>query len=162
MKSADFCSVLKKHEIKFFVGVPCSILKSAIQTLLADPEVTCIIATREEEAIGIATGVSLSGKRPVVFMQNSGLGNSISALSSLVLLYKIPMLLLISWRGYQGKDAPEHLIMGKCMLNLLRDVGVPARVLPKKGAERVISSAVKMIEKNQAPVALIIKRGVIE
>lgn len=162
MKPADFCSALKKHEFNFFVGVPCTILKSTIETLLADPEVTCIIATREEEAIGIATGVSLSGKKPVVFMQNSGLGDSINALTSLVLLYKIPMLLLITWRGYQGKDAPEHLIMGKCMPKLLRNVGVPAQVLPKKGAEKVISGAAKMIEKKHAPVALVIKRGVVE
>lgn len=162
METVEFCSFLKDKGFDFFVGVPCSILKNVIERLLVDSDVSCVIATREEEAIGIATGVSLGGKKPVVFMQNSGLGNSINALTSLVLLYKIPMLLLISWRGYRGKDAPEHLIMGKCVLKLLKDVGVPTQVLPKKDAEQVISSAVKIMEKKQTPVTLVIKRGVIE
>jgi sulfopyruvate decarboxylase TPP-binding subunit len=55
----------------------------------------------------------VAGKMPAVLMQNSGLGNSIDALTSLVLLYKFPVLLIISWRGYREKDFPEHSLMGR-------------------------------------------------
>jgi len=157
-----FCTTLKEKGFNFFTGVPCSILKDVINYLSEDPDVPYIPATREDEAIGIATGAYLAGKKPVVLMQNSGLGNSIGTLASLVLLYEIPLLLLISWRGYQGKDAPEHLIMGKSMLKLLEDIGVPAQLLSKENAEETISNVVKMMEERSLPTAIIVRRGVIE
>ena len=124
--------MLKEKGFDFFTGVPCSILKGVINYLSEDPDVPYIPATREDEALGIATGAYLTGKKPIVLMQNSGLGNSIGTLASLVLLYEIPLLLLISWRGYQGKDAPEHLIMGKATVKLLEDIGVPTQYYRKK------------------------------
>ena len=157
-----FCTTLKEKGFNFFTGVPCSILKDVINYLSEDPDVPYIPATREDEAIGIATGAYLAGKKPAVLMQNSGLGNSIGTLASLVLLYEIPLLLLISWRGYQGKDAPEHLIMGKSMLKLLEDIGVPAQLLSKENAEETISNAVKIMEERSLPTAIIVRRGVIE
>ena len=146
----------------FFTGVPCSILKDVINYLSEDPDSPYIPATREDEAIGIATGAYLAGKKPVVLMQNSGLGNTIGTLASLVQLYEIPLLLLISWRGYQGKDAPEHIIMGKSTVKLLEDIGVPIQILPKEKTEEIISNAVKIMEERSTPTAIIVKRGVIE
>ena len=158
----DFCTILEEKDFDFFTGVPCSVFKEVINYLLADPDIHYIPATREDEALGIATGAYLAGKKPVVLMQNSGLGNSISALTSLDLLYKIPILLLISWRGYQGKDAPEHLIMGKSTIKLLEDIEVSTMILPKEGAEEVILNTVKIMEEKSIPTAIIVKRGVIE
>ena len=157
-----FCTLLKEKGFDFSTGVPCSILKDVINYLSNDPDISYIPATREDEALGIATGAYLAGKKPIVLMQNSGLGNSIGTLASLVLLYKIPMLLLISWRGYQGKDAPEHLIMGKTTVKLLGDIGVPTQVLSKEDAEKTILNAVKMTEEKNIPTAIIMRRGVIE
>ena len=154
--------MLKEKGFDFFTGVPCSIFKDVINHLLAEPDIPYVSATREDEALGIATGAYLAGKKPVVLMQNSGLGNSISALTSLDLLYKIPILLLISWRGYQGKDAPEHLVMGKSTIKLLEDIEVSTMILPKEGAEEVILNAVKIMEEKSIPTAIIVKRGVIE
>ncbi len=158
----NFCSLLKRCGFSMAAGVPCSILKDVINYLSKDPNISYIPATREEEALGIAAGAYLAGKKPLVLMQNSGLGNSIGTLASLVLLYEIPILLLISWRGYQGKDAPEHLIMGKATVKLLEDVGVPTKILTKEDAEVVISDAVKILEEKNIPVAIIVRRGVIE
>lgn len=158
----DFCAILKEEGFDFSTGVPCSILKGVINYLSEDTDVPYIPATREDEAIGIATGAYLVGKKPVVLMQNSGLGNSIGTLASLSLLYEIPMLLLISWRGYQGKDAPEHHIMGKSMLKLLEDIGVPTKILSKERAEEAISDAVKIMEEENMPTAIIVRRGIIE
>ena len=146
----------------FFTGVPCSILKGVINYLSEDPDIPYIPATREDEAIGIATGAYLAGNKPVVLMQNSGLGNSIGTLASLVLLYEIPLLLLISWRGYQGKDAPEHLIMGKTTVKLLENIGVPAQILSEEGTKGTISDAVKIMEEKNIPTAIIVRRGMIE
>lgn len=157
-----FCTMLKKQGFDFFTGVPCSILKGVINYLSEAPDIPYIPATREDEAIGIATGAYLAGKKPVVLMQNSGLGNSIGTLASLVLLYEIPLLLLISWRGYQGKDAPEHLIIGKSTTKLLEDIWMPTWVLPKEKAEETISDAVKIMEERSLPTAIIVRRGVIE
>ena len=153
--------MLKKNGFDFFTGVPCSILKDVINYLANDPQVPYIAATREDEAIGIATGAYLAGRKPVVLMQNSGLGDSISALTSLDILYEIPILLLISWRGYQGKDAPEHLIMGKVTTKLLEDIGVPSLILPGNGVEETISKAVNVLEGKKIPTAVIVQRGVI-
>ena len=158
----DFCTMLKEKGFNFFTGVPCSIFKEVINYLLAEPDIPYVSATREDEALGIATGAYLAGKKPVVLMQNSGLGGSIGALSSLDLLYEIPILLLISWRGYQGKDAPEHLILGKATIKLLEDIGVPTKILQKDGAEEIILNTVKIMEKKNIPTAIIIRRGIIE
>lgn len=162
MNHIDFCSFLKKQGFYFYSGVPCSILKNIIFHLSSDPEVIYVPATREDEALGIATGACLGRKKPVVLMQNSGLGNSINALSSLDILYEFPILMIISWRGYQGKDAPEHMIMGSSMIDLLKILKIPTKVLSKENAEDEINDLIKVMEEENTPVALILKRGVVE
>jgi len=142
--------------------VPCSILKNIINYLSRNSNFNYIPATREDEALGIATGAYLGGKNPVVLMQNSGLGNSINALTSLVLLYKIPILMIISWRGHKGKDAPEHLIMGGSMLDLLKVLKIPTKVLSKGNVEDEVNDSVKIMKRKHTPVVLILKRGIIE
>ena len=67
----------------------------------------------------MAAGAYMAGKIPAVLMQNSGLGTSLNTLISLNMIYRQPCILLISWRGFQGNDAPEHLVMGETMLPLL-------------------------------------------
>jgi len=103
----------------------------------------------------------MGGKKPAVLMQNSGLGNSMTALTSLVLLYKIPMLLIISWRGYQGKDAPEHLLMGKYMLDFLKIMKIPTEIIETDILEEQVTRASRIMEEQKIPVALILKKDVI-
>ena len=160
--AVEFCSMLKRFGFNFSTSVPCSLLKDIIYHLTDDPDVTYIPATREDEALGIATGSYLAGKKPVVLMQNSGLGNSINALASLDLVYKIPLLLLISWRGYEGQDAPEHLVMGKSTLGLLEELGIPTQVISKEDPEAALLASIKKLEEKQTPIAMILRRGVLE
>ena len=162
MTAVQFCSALKDYGFNFSSGVPCSILKDIIRHLSVDPDVTYVPATREDEALGIATGAYLAGRKPVVLMQNSGLGNSINALASLVILYKIPLLLLISWRGYERKDSPEHLIMGESTVKLLEDIGIPVRVVSKKNPKMALSTSIEEMDEKQIPVAMVLRRGVLE
>lgn len=162
MKAKDFCILLKRQQFNFFTGVPCTILKDIVDFLMRDKNIVYVPATREEEAIGIATGAYLGGKKPVVLMQNTGFSNSIGAITSLVLLYKIPMLFLISWRGYKGKDAPEHRIIGRCVLKLLEDVEVPNQILTKDNCEEAVLKAVEVINKRQTSSAIMIRAGIFD
>ena len=77
--------------------------------------------------IGLASaaGAYLAGKKTVVLMQNSGLGVSYNALASLNEIYEIPTLIVVSWRGEGGKDAPEHIRMGKVIMNILEELDIP-------------------------------------
>jgi sulfopyruvate decarboxylase TPP-binding subunit len=95
-------------------------------------------------------------------MQNSGLGNSIDALTSLILLYKIPILLIISWRGSEKNDFPEHSLMGKYMMNFLKTMHIPATILSTNEIPEQIGTADRTMKKLGTPVALILKKGVIE
>jgi sulfopyruvate decarboxylase subunit alpha len=162
MNHKEFCSLLKKFGFNFCTGVPCSILSNIINYMSRSTEFTYIPATREDEAIGLAVGAYMGGKRPAVLMQNSGLGNSINALTSLVLLYQIPLLFIISWRGYQGKDAPEHLLMGKYTLDFLKIMKIPTEIIEKNILEEQVMSASRLMEEQKIPVALILKKDVIE
>ena len=89
---------LLKNGVENFIGVPDSTLKKFINEGLDKKKI--IISTREEEAIGIAVGMSLSKSKSLVFMQNAGFANSLSTITSLVQLYNIPLIFLIGWRGY--------------------------------------------------------------
>ncbi len=117
-------------------------------------------AVREDAAVGIATGASLAGRRAVVLMQNSGLGTALNALASLNILYKIPLLLLVSWRGYQGQDAPEHLLMGEVCTSLLDTVKIPYRVPEVATLAPDITWARETLERTQVPMALFVRKGI--
>ena len=102
---------LSKNIIENFIGVPDSTMKYFIDQGFKKNKI--LISTKEEEAIGIAAGMSMSRSNSLVFMQNAGFANSLSTITSLVQLYKIPMIFLIGWRGFLKNDAPEHIKIGK-------------------------------------------------
>jgi len=106
-----------------------------------------VIAANEGNAVAIGAGYHMAtGKYPLVYMQNSGVGNTMNPLLSLThkQVYSIPMLLLIGWRGEPGKrDEPQHMVMGSAMHSLLTDVQVPFDVLPdyKEGMLDAVNTA---------------------
>lgn len=167
MDSTGFCNLLARHGFDFATGVPCSILAGILDVLSGSDAIGYVPATREDEALGIATGAYLAGRRPVVLMQNSGLGSAINPLTSLDLLYRIPMLLVISWRGHDGADAgggtdaPEHRLMGRLTAPLLELVGVPVQEISEADPEAAIAAAVGSLERETAPAVVILRRGVI-
>ncbi|MEE8353282.1 MAG: thiamine pyrophosphate-binding protein [Dehalococcoidales bacterium] len=161
MDSTGFCNLLARHGFDFATGVPCSILAGILDVLSGSDAIGYVPATREDEALGIATGAYLAGRRPVVLMQNSGLGSAINPLTSLDLLYRIPMLLVISWRGHGRADAPEHRLMGRVTMPLLELVGVPVQEISEADPEAAIAAAVGSLERDTAPAVVILRRGVI-
>jgi len=146
---------LKKNKIENFVGVPDSTLKHFIDECQKNNKI--IISTREEEAIGIATGMTLSKSSSLVFMQNAGFANSISTITSLVQLYEIPLIFFIGWRGYLSDDAPEHLKIGKIQPDLLKIIGLKSKIITEKNWKSSCDWALKQI-KEKKPCALVVRR----
>lgn len=155
----DLWDYLKLKGFTSFSGVPCSMLEDILKIAFLDPQIKYISAVRENAALGVASGAYLAGKQSAIFIQNSGLGNMINALTSFNLIYKIPVLMFITWRGYRGKDAPEHIIMGKKTLSLLKELNIPAAVL-EKDFKKNIDWAVKKIRRTKIPVAIILKEKI--
>ena len=153
------CDFLLENGIENLVGVPDSTLKHFIAQGLKKKK--NIIATREEEAIGIGTGMILSNSQTIVYMQNAGFANSISTITSLVQLYRIPILFVIGWRGYLKNDAPEHELVGKIQPKLLKLINLESRIVTDSNWEKNAKWALKKIQ-NQIPCALIIRRIKIE
>lgn len=150
---------LLKSGIDNFVGVPDSTMKHFIAEGIKQKKI--LIATREEEAIGIAVGMVLSKSSSLVFMQNAGFANSLSTITSLVQLYKIPLIFLIGWRGYLTNDAPEHKKIGKIQPKLIKTLELPVKVLNEKNWKECCKWATKNIKQNDS-CALILRREFID
>src|SRR5258706_10980914 len=89
------------------------------------PHVRLILATREEEAFGIAAGLYLGGRMPTVLLQSSGLGNSLNALTSLLIPYQIPVLMIVSMRGDLGEWNSAQVPMGRAVRSILESIDIP-------------------------------------
>ena len=154
-----FSAALKKEGFNFFTGVPCSLLGALIEDLSKKKGACYIPAVREDAAFGTAGGAYLAGKLPAVLIQNSGLGYSLNVLTSFNLIYKIPVLCIVGFRGH-GPDAPEHLVMGKSCLKILEDVGIGTMVPEKETLNEALARAKKIVESKKEPFAIFIKRGI--
>ena len=146
---------LFNNGIENFVGVPDSTMKHFIDQGFKKNKI--LITTKEEEAIGIAAGMSLSKSDSLVFMQNAGFANSLSTITSLVQLYQIPMIFLIGWRGFLKNDAPEHTKIGKIQPKLLQTLSLQSKILNEKNWKAACNWALKLIKETK-PCALILKR----
>ena len=151
----DTFDYLIKNKIENFIGVPDSTMKYFIDQGFKRKKV--LITTREDEAIGIASGFALSKSKSLVFMQNAGFANSISTITSLVQLYEIPLIFLIGWRGYLKKDAPEHVKIGKIQPNLLKILDLQGKIITDKNWKQSCNWALKKLSNNES-CALIIRR----
>ena len=169
VRPAFFYDILKRNDIDFYAGVPDSLLKNLCAYITDHAEEkNNIIAANEGGAMGIAAGYHLAtGRIPVVYMQNSGEGNTINPLASLTdkEVYNIPVLLIIGWRGMPGvHDEPQHVKQGKITLLLLDTMGIKYEVLSKE--EDVVAGqvrcAVDYIRKTNEVYALVIEKDTFE
>ncbi|MBA5864670.1 MAG: phosphonopyruvate decarboxylase [Nitrospira sp. CR1.1] len=161
-----FVECLQANSVEFFTGVPDSLLKEFCACLEQVPEAgQHIISANEGGAVGLALGYHLAtGKIPLVYLQNSGLGNIINPLLSLAdaEVYSVPLLLVIGWRGETGvHDEPQHKKQGRVMLSMLEAMEVPYSILGPEvtDAEGSLRDALASVRKNNAPFALVIKKG---
>ena len=156
---SNIFNFLLKNGVENFIGVPDSTLKKFIQEGLTKKKI--IISTREEEAIGIAVGMSLCKSKSLVFMQNAGFANSLSTITSLVQLYDIPIIFLIGWRGYLSNDAPEHKKIGKIQPQLIKNLGLISKIVNESNWQDSCLWALNQNKKNLA-CALIIRREFVD
>lgn len=156
----SFWKHLKSRDYTFFSGVPCTILKGILREALSDPQVTYVAAPKENIALGVAGGAWLAGRKSGILIQNSGLGNIINALTSYNMLYKVPVLMFITWRGFEGKDSPEHIFMGEKTLPVLGTLNIP-HVIMSDRFEGEIDWAIEEMKKHCLPVAVILKSGLV-
>ncbi len=160
---ADFYAELKEQGINFFAGVPDSLLKDfcAFLDRQESPQ-RHIIAANEGNALALAAGHHLATKGiGLVYMQNSGLGNTVNPLLSLAdpLVYSIPVLLLIGWRGQPGtKDEPQHAKQGQVTLKLLEAMHMKYAVLPKDMGEarQTLKNILEHVREKSAPAAMVV------
>ena len=158
LSSKVFSELLSKKGFNFYAGVPCSLLSGLIRIIEDDPKTPYFPAVREDAAVGLCAGAYLAGKLPVLLMQNSGLGYCLNAFTSLNLIYKIPVLVIMSWRGEGGKDAPEHIIMGEINQKLLQTAGMKYSILSSDNYQESLNTALKNIEEG-LPYTFLVGKG---
>ena len=169
IKCDFFYNELTKNGIRFFTGVPDSLLKNFCAYVTDHaPANRHVIAANEGNAVGLAIGHFLATGNPaLVYMQNSGQGNAINPIASLADpdVYGIPMVLLVGWRGEPGiKDEPQHVKQGKVTLGLFEKLGIPTSILPDNESEvsDCVRQAVRQSLAEKRPVALIVKTGLFD
>ena len=168
LKPEVLVDFLKDKNISFYSGVPDSLLKDFCAYIDDEfPSNNHIIAANEGAAIGLAIGHHLSsGKIPLVYLQNSGLGNTVNPLLSLASeeVYSIPILLLIGWRGEPGvKDEPQHIHQGRVTPDLLKTMGIPYKIIDSKmSQDQLMNSILDQIEicdNYKKPVCILVRKG---
>jgi phosphonopyruvate decarboxylase len=165
VSSERFVDALSAAGAGPYIGVPCSYLRPFIDYVIDRDDLSYVAATNEGEALAIAAGAQLAGRRPVVMLQNSGLGNLVNPLASLIEPFRIPVLLIITLRGDPaGKpDEPQHALMGRITRDLLRVLEVEHDWFPATDAEiaPAIARATAHMNQTGRPFAFILRRDVV-
>ena len=164
MDAQAFWDVLKCRGLTFFAGVPDSTFQRAYDVMVSDPEIRYIPAVREDVALAVASAAYFAGRLGGVMMQNSGIGNIVNPLTSFSLMYKIPVLLIVGWRGYGGPphDAPEHWIMGVKTPEIFDLLEIPYEILEPDNLKTSLDRLMAAMEEHSIPGALLVRAGVIE
>ena len=163
-----FVDWLAAFGVEFYAGVPDSLLKSVCFYLADHAGDKHVVAANEGGAVALTCGYYLAtGKVPLVYLQNSGQGNTINPLLSLADrdVCRIPLLLLIGWRGEPGtKDEPQHVKQGKVTLSLLEAMDIPFRILPTEpdAAKRCVADLLAIVVAESRPVALMVRKDTFE
>ena len=169
MKVEEF---LKALGTDFYTGVPDSLLKNLINFLMKkygiDPN-HHIIAANEGNCTALAAGYHLAtGKIPCVYMQNSGEGNCVNPIASLLndKVYAIPCIFIVGWRGEPGvHDEPQHIFQGEITLKLLDDLDIKYMVVSKETKEEEIKEKMKSFQEDLnkgKTVSFVIKKGALK
>jgi len=163
MDSQAFWGVLKARGLTFMSGVPDSTFGDAYNYMVDDPEIRYIPAVREDVALGVASAAYFAGGLGGVMMQNSGIGNIVNPLTSFSLMYKIPVLLIVGWRGFGGppNDAPEHWIMGVKTPEIFDLLEVPYKIMEPEDLESDLDDLLATIKEDSIPGALLVRSGLI-
>jgi len=160
--AADFLAEAARHGFDFYTGVPCSFLTPLINGVLSSKALAYVGAASEGEAVAIAAGAWLAGRKTVVMCQNSGLGNAVNPLTSLNTPFRIPTLLITTWRGQPGiGDEPQHKLMGQITQKLLSVIEVEHEPFPTtaEALPAALRRAVARMAQSELPFAFVMEQG---
>src|SRR5882762_1936386 len=137
IQAHDFVEAARRRRFDWYAGVPCSYLSPFINYALQDPSLRYLSMANEGDAVALIAGVALAGAgglpygRGISMMQNSGLGNAVSPLTSLTWTFRLPQLLIVTWRGQPGvADEPQHALMGPITPTLLDTMDIRWELFP--------------------------------
>ena len=163
LSGKDFLKPATAMGFDFFTGVPCSFLTPIINAVISKKSLNYVSASSEGEAVAIAAGAWIAGRKTVVMCQNSGLGNAVNPLSSLNYPFRIPTLFITTWRGQpKVHDEPQHVLMGKITHSLFDKLLIPHQRFPKtptKLTKALKIASVKM-KNSSLPYAFIMEKGI--
>jgi phosphonopyruvate decarboxylase len=158
-----FIDAAAERGFGLYAGVPCSYLTPFINYVLRSDRLRYIGAANEGDAVAIAAGAELGGLRSIAMLQNSGLGNAVSPLTSLTHTFRLPVLLIVTWRGEPGgaADEPQHELMGRITPALLERMEIPWCEFPSEDAEigPTLDRALSQMQTERRPYALIMRKG---
>lgn len=164
IEAETFVEAAKQAGYKRYAGVPCSFLTPFINYVINDPNLSYVSAANEGDALALAAGAAVAGERSVVMMQNSGLGNAVSPLTSLTWVFRIPLILICTHRGAPGlKDEPQHELMGRITDALLTTMEVPWEIFPHSdaGIMPALLRAGEYLHREQRPYGFIMRKGTV-
>lgn len=148
----EVIKILKKNNIEYTLTLPCIKVKNLIE--LFSKNFFQIPLTREEEGIGICTGLYLAGKRGIMLIQSSGIGSSINAIMSLAKFYKIPLPILISHRGIYHEKISAQIPMGKALPKIFSAIDIPYVTINEREEISKLDIAVKNAYENETPYTI--------
>jgi phosphonopyruvate decarboxylase len=161
----NFVDLARARGFRCYAGVPCSFLTPFINYVIGDRELTYVSAANEGDAVAIAAGAWLGGRRAVAMMQNSGLGNAVSPLTSLANTFRIPLLVVCTHRGAPGvNDEPQHALMGTITERMFDTMQIPWATFPRE--QSAVASTLDAVDLYMAsaslPYALIMQKDTCE
>ena len=165
IEASRFVEAARARGFEWYAGVPCSYLTPFINYVMQDPSLHYLSAANEGDAVALMAGVtigSVGGRRGVTMMQNSGLGNAVSPLTSLTWTFRLPQLLIVTWRGQPGvPDEPQHALMGPITPTMLDTMEIPWALFPTE-ADAIgpaLDRAVERMDASGLPYALLMQKG---
>ncbi len=164
IEAKEFVEAARELGFSRYTGVPCSFLTPFINYVINDDTLEYVSSANEGDALATAAGAAIGGQRSVVMMQNSGLGNAVSPITSLSYVFRIPNLIISTHRGQPGvKDEPQHELMGQITKELFDTMCVPWEIFPSKSEDiaPALQRADEYMQKEQRPYAFIMEKGTV-
>ncbi len=164
IEARDFVEAARERGFEWYAGVPCSYLTPFINYVLQDESLRYVSAANEGDAVALIAGATLGGRRGISMMQNSGLGNAVSPLTSLTWTFHLPQLLIVTWRGQPGvHDEPQHQLMGPITPTMLETMQIPWELFPssREAIAPALERALSHMQSSGRPYALVMQKGTV-
>jgi phosphonopyruvate decarboxylase len=166
IEARHFVEAARERGFEWYAGVPCSYLTPFINYVLQDPSLQYVSMANEGDAVALIAGVALAGgrRRGVAMMQNSGLGNAVSPLTSLTWTFRLPQLLIVTWRAQPGvPDEPQHALMGPITPRMLETMEIPWELFPSEidAIGPALDRATAYMDEAGRPYALVMQKGTV-